>query len=81
MVAYNRTTSKVDEFLHIGRRMKSIALQCALGGMALSVIAMVLSAFGYLTPVSGAIVQEAIDVVAVLNAMRAAWPPKILSDV
>ncbi|MFM8399063.1 MAG: heavy metal translocating P-type ATPase, partial [Pirellula sp.] len=72
---------KVDEFLHIGRRMKSIALQCALGGMALSVVAMILSAFGYLNPVSGAIVQEAIDVVAVLNAMRAVWPPKNLSDV
>ncbi|MFM8190395.1 MAG: heavy metal translocating P-type ATPase [Pirellula sp.] len=81
VVVLDNKLTKVDEFLHIGRRMKSIALQCALGGMALSVIAMVLSAFGYLTPVSGAIVQEAIDVVAVLNAMRAAWPPKNLSDV
>jgi cation transport ATPase len=61
--------------------MKTIALQSALGGMALSTVAMGLAAFGYLSPVSGAIVQETIDVVAVLNAMRAAWPPRILSDV
>jgi len=81
VVVLDNKLTKVDEFLHIGRRMKSIALQSALGGMALSIIAMVLSAFGYLTPVSGAIVQEAIDVLAVLNAMRAAWPPKNLSDV
>ncbi len=81
VVVLDNKLTKVDEFLHIGRRMKSIALQCALGGMALSVVAMILSAFGYLNPVSGAIVQEAIDVLAVLNAMRAAWPPKNLSDV
>lgn len=81
VVVLDNKLTKVDEFLHIGRRMKSIAMQSALGGMALSVVAMSLSAFGYLTPVSGAIVQEGIDVLAVLNAMRAAWPPKNLSDV
>jgi P-type E1-E2 ATPase len=81
VVVLDNKLAKVDEFLHIGRRMKSIALQSALGGMGLSIIAMVLSALGYLTPVTGAIVQEAIDVVAVLNAMRAAWPPNNLSDV
>lgn len=81
VVVLDNKLTKVDEFLHIGRRMKSIALQSALGGMALSLVAMLLSATGYLTPVSGAIVQEAIDVIAVLNAMRAAWPPHNLSDV
>jgi len=81
VVVLDNKLTKVDEFMHIGRRMKSIAMQSALGGMALSVVAMFLSAFGYLTPVSGAIVQEGIDVLAVLNAMRAAWPPKNLSDV
>lgn len=81
VVVLDNKLTKVDEFMHIGRRMKSIALQSALGGMALSSVAMFLSAFGYLNPVSGAIVQEAIDVIAVLNAMRAAWPPRHLSDV
>lgn len=71
---------KVDELLHIGARMRSIALQSAVGGMVLSVIGMIFAGLGYLTPVAGAIAQEIIDVLAVLNALRAAIPPKTLSD-
>lgn len=41
---------------------------------------MMLAAFGYLPPVAGAIAQEAIDVVAVLNALRAAWGRGPLAD-
>ncbi|MGR9085942.1 MAG: heavy metal translocating P-type ATPase [Gammaproteobacteria bacterium] len=71
---------KVDELFHIGERMRRIALQSAVGGMAISVIGMIAAGFGYLTPVAGALAQEVIDVVAVLNALRAAIPPKTLSD-
>jgi len=71
---------KVDELFHIGARMRTIALQSAVGGMVLSVIGMVLAGLGYLSPVAGAITQEIIDVLAVLNALRAAIPPKTLSD-
>ena len=71
---------KVDELFHIGQRMRKIALQSAVGGMALSLIGMVFAGLGYLTPVAGAITQEIIDVLAVLNALRAAIPPKSLSD-
>ncbi|MGZ5608269.1 MAG: heavy metal translocating P-type ATPase [Methylobacter sp.] len=71
---------KVDELFHIGERMRKIALQSAVGGMALSLIGMVFAGLGYLTPVAGAIIQEIIDVLAVLNALRAAMPPKSLSD-
>jgi heavy metal translocating P-type ATPase len=71
---------KVDELFHIGERMRKIALQSAVGGMALSLIGMVFAGLGYLTPVAGAITQEIIDVLAVLNALRAAIPPKSLSD-
>ncbi|MDI1292951.1 MAG: heavy metal translocating P-type ATPase [Methylobacter sp.] len=71
---------KVDELFHIGERMRRIALQSAVGGMALSLIGMVFAGLGYLTPVAGAITQEIIDVLAVLNALRAAIPPKTLSD-
>jgi len=71
---------KVDELFHIGERMRKIALQSAVGGMALSLIGMVFAGLGYLTPVAGAIIQEVIDVLAVLNALRAAIPPKTLSD-
>ena len=71
---------KVDEFMHISRRMRIIALQSAVGGMALSVIGMGLATAGLLNPVSGAIAQEVIDILAVLNALRAALPPKVIHD-
>ncbi|WP_347985896.1 heavy metal translocating P-type ATPase [Methylomonas sp. AM2-LC] len=71
---------KVDELLHIGERMRSIALQSAVGGMLLSVVAMAFAGLGYLTPVAGAITQEIIDVFAVLNALRAAFQPRSISD-
>jgi heavy metal translocating P-type ATPase len=79
-VIMNTSLAKVDEFFHIGRRMRAIALQSALGGIALSLAGMVLAAFGHLPPVAGAITQEIIDVVVVLNALRAAWPPRDLTD-
>jgi len=71
---------KVDELFHIGARMRKIALQSAVGGMVLSLIGMVFAGLGCLTPVAGAVIQEIIDVLAVLNALRAAIPPKSLSD-
>ena len=71
---------RVDELLHIGRRMRLIALQSAVGGMGLSLIGIFIAAAGYLPPVAGAIAQEVIDVLAVLNALRASMRPRILSD-
>ena len=61
---------RVDQLIHIGRRMRTIALQSAIGGMAASGICMALAAAGYLTPSVGALAQEAIDIAAVLNALR-----------
>jgi P-type E1-E2 ATPase len=72
--------TKVDEFFHISRRLRRIALQSAVGGMALSVLGMFLAAFGYLSPVGGAISQEVIDVLAIANALRVAILPRSLSD-
>ena len=80
VVIMDSSLEKVDEFMHISRRMRSIALQSAVGGMFLSIAGMLLAAGGYLTPVNGAISQEIIDVLAVLNALRAAFPPKVISD-
>ncbi len=71
---------KVDELLHIGKRMRRIALESAIGGMALSSAGMIAAALGYLPPVSGAIGQEIIDLLAVLNALRASIPGKELQD-
>ena len=55
----------------IARRTRKIALQSVIAGMGLSVVAMVAAAFGKITPVAGAILQEVIDVVVILNALRA----------
>ena len=71
---------KVDEFLHIGRRLRVVALQSAVGGMALSLIGMALASAGFLSPVVGAVLQELIDLAAVVNALRAALPPQSLTD-
>jgi P-type E1-E2 ATPase len=79
-VLMDNMLSRVDELLHIGSRMRRIVLQSAVGGMALSIAGMLLAAFGHLPPVAGAIAQEVIDVFAVLNALRAAWPPRELTD-
>ncbi|MGH9712189.1 MAG: heavy metal translocating P-type ATPase [Candidatus Acidiferrales bacterium] len=71
---------KIDELIHISRRMRSIALQSAVGGMALSVVGMGAAALGYLPPIWGAIAQEIIDLAAVLNALRVAIPGRRLTD-
>jgi heavy metal translocating P-type ATPase len=79
-VLMDNMLGRVDELLHIGQRMRRIALQSAIGGMILSIGGMILAAFGFLPPVAGAIGQEVIDVFAVLNALRAAWAVGELTD-
>jgi cation transport ATPase len=60
--------------------MRKIALQSAVGGMLASVVGMLAASFGYLPPVAGAITQEIIDVLAVVNALRVAIPPRALTE-
>ncbi len=79
-VVLEPTLAEVDELIHIGRRMRAIALQSAIGGMGLSMIGMLAAAGGWLAPVPGAIAQEVIDVLAVLNALRVAAPRRSLRD-
>jgi len=79
-VVLEASLGKVDELIHIGTRMRSIALQSAVGGMALSMIGMGIAAAGYLPPVAGAIAQEFVDVLAVLNALRMTVPGKRIRD-
>jgi P-type E1-E2 ATPase len=80
VVIMDNSLRKVDEFMHISRRMRTIALQSAVGGMAFSVGGMLLASAGWLTPVEGAVAQEVIDVAAVVNALRAAVPPRRIYD-
>jgi P-type E1-E2 ATPase len=79
-VLMDSSLMKVDEFFHISRRLRTIALQSAVGGMALSFVGMLLAAFGVLPPVAGAVAQEIIDVLAVGNALRVAIAPPVLTD-
>jgi heavy metal translocating P-type ATPase len=62
---------RVSDAVVIARRARGIAVQSIVAGMALSGIAMLAAAFGWLTPVAGALTQEAIDVAVILNALRA----------
>src|SRR5579884_3637072 len=79
-VVLEASLGDVDELIHIGHRMRTIGLQTAVGGMSLSMIGMIAAAFGFLAPVPGAIAQEIIDVLAVLNALRVAAPRVRLRD-
>ncbi len=61
---------KVDKLLHLSIDTRKIALQSAVGGMLFSLIGMILASFGYISPTQGAVLQQIIDVVAILNALR-----------
>jgi cation transport ATPase len=62
---------RVADAIRIGRRSLKIARQSVLVGIGLSLAAMVFAAVGVLPPVEGALLQEAIDVGVILNALRA----------
>jgi cation transport ATPase len=79
-VIMDSSLGKVDELLHIGVRMRRIALESAVGGMAISGVGMLIAALGYLPPIMGAMGQEAIDLLTVLNALRASFAAKTLQD-
>ena len=70
VIAVDRIDRVVDA-LRIGRRSLGIARQSVLVGIGLSLVAMAFAAFGYIPPVGGALLQEAIDVAVILNALRA----------
>jgi soluble P-type ATPase len=65
---------RVSDAVAIARRTRRIAIQSIAAGMAMSGMAMIAAALGYLTPVEGALTQEAIDVAVILNALRALSP-------
>ncbi len=63
--------TRLAEGLAAARRARAIAVQSVIAGLGLSVAAMLAAAFGYITVVEGALIQEAIDVAVILNALRA----------
>ena len=79
-VILENTLTKVDELLHLSIDMRRIALQSAGGGMVLSFLGMGFAAAGYLSPVIGALLQEGIDALAILWALRLTWQGTIKTD-
>ena len=55
----------------VARRSRRIALQSIVAGMLLSGAGMIFAAVGWLPPVAGAVAQEGIDLLVILNALRA----------
>ncbi len=62
---------RLPEAIRIARRARSIAVQSVVAGMAMSLAAMLFATTGALPPVVGALLQEAIDVIVIANALRA----------
>jgi P-type E1-E2 ATPase len=80
-VIMENSLARVDELIHISEDMRKIAMQSAIGGMILSIIGMILAAMGVINPITGAIFQEVIDLLAILNALRLTWQKNINSDI
>ena len=65
---------RVSDAVAIAKRARGIAVQSIVAGMAMSGVAMLFAAIGWLPPIAGALTQEAIDVAVILNALRALTP-------
>lgn len=62
--------ASVYSSISIAKKTITIALQSILFGIGLSIVGMVFASFGYIPPIWGAGLQEAIDVVVIINALR-----------
>lgn len=68
-----RDAWSIRDAIHIGRRSYHVALQSIALGIGLSSIGMVLAFFGFIPPLQGAILQEVIDAVVIINALRSTY--------
>ena len=71
MVVLVDDLSRVTDAVRISRRTIRIAKQSIWVGLGLSAVAMGFAAWGYIPPTAGAVLQEAIDVAVIANALRA----------
>ena len=71
LVLTGERLDRLADAVVIARRTNRIAMQSVLAGMAMSLVAMGVAGVGYLRPTFGAVVQEAIDVAVIFNALRA----------
>lgn len=61
---------RLEYIMTIARRTMSFACQSVYGGIALSTVGMIFAALGYINPVAGAFIQEAIDLTVIVNVLR-----------
>jgi heavy metal translocating P-type ATPase len=76
IVILGSDVTRVAGAIAIARRTLTIARQSIWAGLGLSAIAMVVATVGGIAPVAGAILQEAIDVAVIVNALRASRTPR-----
>ncbi|KVL28263.1 cation transporter [Burkholderia territorii] len=62
---------RLVDAIRIARRSRRIAIESVVAGMSLSIVAMTIAAAGFLQPIAGAVIQEVIDIVVIVNALRA----------
>ena len=70
IVIMQNNLMRVHDAVHIAQNVMLIAKQSIFVGLGLSIVLMIIASFGYITPVYGAMLQEAIDVAVILNALR-----------
>lgn len=63
--------SLVIQALQISKLTIKIALQSIIFGIGLSILGMLFAAMGIIVPIIGAFIQEGIDILVILNALRA----------
>jgi heavy metal translocating P-type ATPase len=71
MVFLGGDFSLVIDGLNIAKRTIGIAKQSIFVGIGISILGMVFASFGFIPPIGGAFLQEAIDVAVIINALRA----------
>jgi heavy metal translocating P-type ATPase len=63
--------TKVSNVIHIGKKTIKIAKQSIFVGIGISFLLMIFASFGLILPSVGALLQEALDIAVILNALRA----------
>ncbi|MBW9055512.1 cadmium-translocating P-type ATPase [Rhizobium mesosinicum] len=71
IVLIRNDLNRIAWAIEIARRSRAIAVQSIFAGIGLSLVAMLFAGAGFLPPVTGAMLQEVIDVAVILNALRA----------
>lgn len=70
IVVLSEGISHIRDVYHIAKKTLSVAKQGIFIGIGLSIGAMVLGSLGVITPLAGALIQEVIDIVVIINALR-----------